>query len=140
MVQPVSVSNPAPSAFYQSLAGLNADGSGWLPDNLDLFPAAAADVTTVNPSGTPQAFALSLADVMRLSRPEGPFPTFRLRVGARNTWWWLRTPSTSTSMNSWILAQDRTPVYDMTGFLAARRLNTAHNPYGGVRPAIIIGQ
>ncbi|WP_285022983.1 DUF6273 domain-containing protein [Lactococcus garvieae] len=132
MVQPVSIPNPAPGAPYNLLTGLDEHASGWLPDNLDPFPAAAADVTTVNSSGTPQAFLLSLTDVMRLSTPEGPFPNLAQRTGAYGTWWWLRTPSTGTQLNSWIVHTN--------GFLAARRGNQINDSVGGVRPAIIIHQ
>ena len=132
MVQPVSIPNPAPSAPYHLITGVDGEGNGWLPDNLDPFPAAAADVTTVNSSGTPQAFVLSLADVMRLSTPEGPFPTGAQRMGAYGTWWWLRTPSTGTQLNSWIV--------HVNGYLAARRGNQINDSAGGVRPAIIIHQ
>lgn len=132
MVQPVSVPTPAPSAFYDSLTGLAEDGGGWLPDNLDPFPAAAADVTAVNPSGTPQAFALSLADLMRLSTPDGTFPDMRSRAGARHSWWWLRTPSTTSLSNAWsILNQGR---------LASRRQSHITLSDGGVRPVIIVHQ
>ena len=141
MVQPVSISNPAPSALYHLLTGLDEQHShGWLPDNLDPFPAAAADVTTVNPSGTPQAFALSLADLMRLSTPEGPFPTFRLRVGARESWWWLRTPSTVSLGNAWSILRGVSPEFGSRGFLAARRLSQVNDSGGGVRPVIIVHQ
>ena len=59
MVQPVVIPDPAPDVTYASITWL--DGIlHWLPANLASFPAVAGDVTTVNPSGTPQAFALSL--------------------------------------------------------------------------------
>ncbi|MFK4952506.1 hypothetical protein VNN37_07785 [Lactococcus garvieae] len=139
MVQPVSISNPAPSALYHLLTGLDEHASGWLPDNLDPFPEAAADVTAVNPSGTPQAFALSMADLMRLSTPEGPFPTLRSRVGARVSWWWLRTPSTGGQLNAWsiILGVEGSP---RRGIVGARRGTQINDSAGGVRPAIIIHQ
>nr|WP_276421447.1 hypothetical protein [Lactococcus garvieae] len=139
MVQPVSISNPAPSALYHLLTGLDEHASGWLPDNLDPFPEAAADVTAVNPSGTPQAFALSMADLMRLSTPEGPFPTLRSRVGARVSWWWLRTPSTGGQLNAWsiILGVEGSP---RRGIVGARRGSQINDSAGGVRPAIIIHQ
>ncbi|MEQ7259163.1 hypothetical protein ABQD63_05550 [Lactococcus garvieae] len=148
MVQPVSVPNPAPNALYHLLPGLSEQhGHGWLPDNLDPFPAAAADVTTVNSSGIPQAFALSLADLMRLSTPEGPFSTFRLRVGARDSWWWLRTPSTVALANAWLIGHSNRGVsivgfhdHDWTGYLISRRGSQAQLTTGGVRPALIIHQ
>ncbi|XHB96004.1 hypothetical protein AAFF39_04870 [Lactococcus garvieae] len=51
---------------------------------LGQLPAAAGDETSVNPSGNPQAFALSLADVVRLSTPEGLSLTM-LRVSVHTT-------------------------------------------------------
>ena len=56
MVQPVLIPDPAPSLPMASITW--ADGQdGWLPANLASFPAAAADVTTVNPSGTVNLYA-----------------------------------------------------------------------------------
>jgi hypothetical protein len=102
----------------------------WLPTNLSAFPAVAGDVTSVNPSGTPQAFALSLADVVRLSM-EGGFPTPVSRRGARSSWWWLRTHAGSPTAANWGVAQAPPP-----GRLHA--LNPYTNDLGGVRPALII--
>ena len=132
MVQPVSIPNPAPGVLYHLITGLDGEGNGWLPDNLDPFPAAAADVTTVNSSGTPQAFVLSLADLMRLSTPEGLFPTGTQRAGAYRAWWWLRTSSTGEHLNAWIVHHN--------GHLAARRSSHESNASGGVRPALIVHQ
>lgn len=101
MVQPVSIPFPAPGVAA-SLINLVAGGGTnyWLPTNLADFPAVAGDLTAVNPSGTPQAFALSLADVVRLSTPEGPFPNGRARMGGRNSHWRTRTP-TQGSATAW---------------------------------------
>ena len=75
MVQPVDIPAPAPAVDDALITFIGAAGTDrWIPDNLTDFPAAAGDVTSVNPSGTPQAFSLSLADVTRFSTPEGPFP------------------------------------------------------------------
>lgn len=52
-------------------------------------------------SGTPQAFALSLADVIHFSTGTGPFPNYAQRVGARNSWWWLRTSANVTPPFAW---------------------------------------
>lgn len=91
MVQPVAILVPAPGVADESITWID-EVTRWLPTNLSAFPAVAGDVTSVNPSGTPQAFALSLADVVRLSTPEGGFPNPVARRGARSSWWWLRTP------------------------------------------------
>ena len=87
MVQPVAIPTPVPAVQQASITwssevpedGLEIEevNNWWLPSNLADFPAVAGDVTTVNPSGTPQAFALSLADVVRLTTPEGPFTNLR---------------------------------------------------------------
>lgn len=130
MVQPVAISVPAPGVADESITWID-EVTRWLPTNLSAFPAVAGDVTSVNPSGTPQAFALSLADVVRLSTPEGGFPNPVARRGARSSWWWLRTPGPSPTAANWGVAQA-----PPTGRLHA------HNPYtndvGGVRPALII--
>lgn len=130
MVQPVAISVPAPGVADESITWID-EVTRWLPTNLSAFPAVAGDVTSVNPSGTPQAFALSLADVVRLSPPEGGFPNPVARRGARSSWWWLRTPGPSPTAANWGVAQA-----PPTGRLHA------HNPYtndvGGVRPALII--
>ena len=102
------------------------------------FPAAA-DVTTVNPSGTPQAFALSLADVVRLSTPEGPFPNTRERVagGLRSDssgygrWWWFRT-STDGIPHNYIVRP--------SGYIFLHASVMPPSDNGGARPAIIIHQ
>lgn len=131
MVQPVLIPDPAPSLPMASITW--ADGQdGWLPANLASFPAAAADVTTVNPSGTAQAFALSFADVVHLSTETGPFPNFAQRQGARASFWWLRSPD--VPHHAWALS------WTHPGRLSSR--SGVNNSYsiGGVRPAIIIGQ
>jgi hypothetical protein len=68
MVQPVSIPDPAPTPGLLE-ASLTWESSGWIPTNFHLpeYLEAAADVTTVNLSGTAQAFALSFADVVHLS-------------------------------------------------------------------------
>ncbi|MFK4972973.1 hypothetical protein ACI1S1_01945, partial [Lactococcus garvieae] len=130
MVQPVSVPDPAPT--YRLVDAIWVDETGWLPANLASFPAAASDVTAVNSGGTAQAFALSFADVVRLSTPEGPFPNMRSRMGARNTWWVLRTGSGEGQ--SW-LAHHGLRAGELTGFAITGNLY-----HGGVRPAIIVHQ
>ncbi|MGL4248089.1 MAG: DUF6273 domain-containing protein, partial [Lactococcus garvieae] len=75
----------------------------------------AADHTQVVLGGTARAFALSLADVSRLSGPDA--------LG----WWWLRTPATSTY--AW---------HVFNGNLHGNGIRTAEVTSGGVRPALII--
>ncbi len=102
----------------------------WLPGGLVNFPATAGDETSVNPSGTPQAFALSLADVVRLSTPEGPFPNHAARISTHSSWWWVRTPS-SPGM-----------AWSVTSGVPAGELHAmvvGHNDQGGgVRPALLV--
>lgn len=130
MVQPVVIPTPVPVVPGNSIIWI--DGiTYWLPANLANFPAGAGDVTSVNPSGTPQAFALSFVDVTRLSTPEGPFPDVRARGSARNTAWFLRTPSTGNNVWSLSLAEPR-------GRMVAGHLNTAIVSVLGARPALII--
>ena len=134
MVQPVSIPDPAPSVPIDSITWAGGQ-VGWLPANLASFPAAAADVTTVNSSGTPQAFSLSCADVVRLSTPEGPFSTFRSRVGARRTWWFLRTPSTIN--HNWHVVYGHNS-YARHGHLDVDHSNDHGLGTGVLRPAIIV--
>ena len=134
MVQPVVIPDPAISTFgfvlsWQSMGGYPR----WIPTNLADFPTVAGDVTTVNPSGTPQAFALSLADVTRLSTPEGPFTDLRARRGVPATWWWTRTPA--DSLASHIV---HTHGEFFSHFMASDLAASGYN--GGVRPAIIVHQ
>ncbi|MEY8459242.1 DUF6273 domain-containing protein, partial [Lactococcus ileimucosae] len=104
------------------------EGSRWVPDNLT--GDVAADITQVVSGGTPRAFALSLADVARLSGEGLAFPNHAQRGSSAVGWWWLRTPATSiyawhvrTSGN---LRGDRELPYGLAN--------------GGVRPALIIHQ
>ncbi|MFK4925076.1 hypothetical protein ACI1TM_00070 [Lactococcus garvieae] len=132
MVQPVSIPFPAPSVAA-SLINLVAGGGTnyWLPTNLADFPAVAGDLTAVNPSGTPQAFALSLADVVRLSTPEGPFPNGRARMGGRNSHWRTRTP-TQGSATAWGVGSWGNGV--LNGHMGVNFSNHTI----GARPAIIV--
>lgn len=103
------------------------------------FPAAAGDVTTLNPSGTPQAFALSLADVTRLSGEGLAFPNFRERAaggvressGGHNFWWWLRTPSQTSGITSNFIVRP-------AGYLIPHVVTMPPSNNGGARPAIIV--
>lgn len=140
MVQPVSI--PAVLPYVMEIneevweGGLRWIFAGWATDAR--FAGVRTDRTAVNSSGTPQAFALSLADLIHLSTETGPFPNYAQRVGARNTWWWLRTPSNIAT----------TPPFAWHVYFGGRagelhggayHVNVS-NPLGGVRPAIIIHQ
>ncbi|MFK4929666.1 hypothetical protein ACI1T4_03260, partial [Lactococcus garvieae] len=137
MVQPVVIPDPVPSVNNTSLTWIGqGEHDRWLPTNLASFPAAAGDVTTVNPSGIPQAFALSLADVTRLSGEGLAFPNFRERAGGGirgsdggyGVWWWLRTPST--------VAGDF--IVRPAGYIYPHAAVMPPSNNGGARPAIIV--
>ena len=104
--------------------------TGWIPTNLS--GDVAKDETKVDESGTPRAFALSLADVTRLSGPGRAFTSGPERAaGIRGTWWWLRTPAAVTT--AWSVSG-----LGNGGLLARARTST--NIAGGMRPALIIHQ
>ncbi|MGL4333537.1 MAG: hypothetical protein ACRCSC_00560 [Lactococcus garvieae] len=132
MVQPVSIPVPAPSVAAISInLSAGAGTNYWLPTNLADFPEVAADVTAINSNGTPQAFALSLADVARLSTPAGPFPNGRARIGGYHTTWMTRTPTLSGG-SLWSV------VRFFNGGLNGHRQAEFSDNGGGVRPAIIV--
>ncbi|WP_394304541.1 hypothetical protein [Lactococcus muris] len=135
MVRPVNV--PAPESVPDVADGAvqwNPDyGLRFLPSNFNeaALGAVVNDVTTIASTGSGRAFALSLADVVRLSGPEQGFQNHAGRVGARSSFWWLRTPATLDL--AWNVRQRQmgqlipSPVTDFPGT-------------GGVRPALIINQ
>ncbi len=143
MVQPVSIPAVVPSISDVEAApwvgGIIGEGAPvrWLPAEWEAtrFDAVRSDRTAVNSSGTPQAFALSLADVVHLSTETGPFPNHAQRVAARNSWWWLRTPSPNPPIHAWVLSWGT-----RSGELAGTNFVAVEWDSGGVRPALIINQ
>nr|UKS69016.1 hypothetical protein G8766_07505 [Lactococcus garvieae] len=132
MVQPVVIPEPAPAIPFAASSLNWLDGIvHWIPTNLSDFPGVVEDVTTVNPSGTPQAFALSVADVVRLSGEGLTFPNMRSRVARHLLPWWLRTPGDSDTF--WSIA-------GTDGRLVHAHHIDAIWEHAGVRPAIIIHQ
>ena len=129
MVQPVLIPHPAPSMTQEIIwtGGI----SNWIPANLASFPAAD-DVTTVDSSGTPQAFALSLADVTRLSGEGLAFPNFLER--SANLSWWTRTGMGSIIAHPGISFLIRTP-----GTIFTHNFEVFPG-HVGIRPAIIVHQ
>ncbi|MEY8538771.1 hypothetical protein AALM99_09995 [Lactococcus muris] len=126
MVQPVSdsfVTGAVPDADVTW-----SDPARWVPNNLDNFPEIAADVTTVVSTGTPRAFALSLADVARLSGPGTAFTGRLERLAADNAWWWIRTPGASGY--AWLI--------NTHGRLLATEEVGLSRLSGGIRPALIV--
>lgn len=114
---------------------------GWIPSNLqDDWATVFNDRTVVNEAGTPQAFALSMADVVRFSAHTEavgearffPFSNFVSRMAGDNEWWFTRTPAGSGQ--AWGIDND------MRGapgaFKTGPRAQAGNN--GGVRPALII--
>ncbi|UYT09981.1 hypothetical protein [Lactococcus garvieae] len=134
IVQPVLIPVPVPNIAESSLIMMGQGAqNNWLPTNLSSFPAVAGDVTTVNPSGTPQAFSLSLADVVRLSTPEGPFPNIRARSALHGRGWFLRTPGPSTII--WSIS-----VVNPGGLAFAHPNTETLSHHVGVRPTLIVHQ
>ncbi|MGL4247546.1 MAG: hypothetical protein ACRCR5_02000 [Lactococcus garvieae] len=135
MVQPVSI----PAVALQMLESLMLPWGGgfrWLPAEWEdtRFDIVRADRTVVNSSGTPQAFALSLADVVHLSTETGPFPNYMEREGGRVSWWWLRTLANSPE-HAWVVHAGT-----MRGWLGGGTHVDNSIMSGGVRPALIINQ
>ncbi|MEY8444219.1 hypothetical protein AALA52_08255 [Lactococcus ileimucosae] len=138
MVQPVSDSFNTGSVDHAELTFVSLtaeDNRGWLPDNLANFPDVAADVTQVDPSGSPRAFSLSLADVTRLSGPGRAFPNFATRLVSGFGWWQTRTLGTTTGA-PWVVTLSR--VGDHVYGLNVGQFSPL--PTGGTRPALIINQ
>ncbi|MFK4880617.1 hypothetical protein ACI1TC_05215 [Lactococcus petauri] len=113
---------------------------GWRPTNLGNWPDVANDLTNINSAGEPQAFALSMADVMRFSSPTPdprimlllPFTTFQSRVAGYDEWWFTRTPADENT--AWGIGNGRRGL--LGGFAANTR--EVGGQTGGVRPALII--
>lgn len=145
MVQPVFIPAVVPSITDEAAApwvgGDISEGGGlarWLTAEWEAtrFDAVRADRTVVNSSGTPQAFALSLADVVHLSTETGPFPNHAQRMALDGSFWLLRTPGLVEHLvahNAWRLGTDN-------GTLAGNWPVSYSFGHGGVRPAIIINQ
>ncbi|WP_285015363.1 hypothetical protein [Lactococcus garvieae] len=139
MVQPVSIPEVVPN-INDNVTWSGEEGrwipAGWATDTQ--FDEVRADRTAVNSSGTPQAFALSLADVVHLSTETGPFPNHARRVAARTSWWWLRTPANVPPyVVAWHVSGASAHIGELRG---TYDVNSTNNPFGGVRPAIIIHQ
>ncbi|WP_042753262.1 hypothetical protein, partial [Lactococcus garvieae] len=103
-------------------------GNRWIPNNL--AGQVADDITQVVPGGTARAFALSLADVARLSGEGLGFPYKEQRSTITLGWWLLRTPA--PSYIAWVV--------DTNGTLVVGPPHTESSTNGGVRPALIIHQ
>ncbi|MEY8538330.1 hypothetical protein AALM99_07735, partial [Lactococcus muris] len=132
MVRPVANEFVTGELPYEDI--LWSEGiSGWMPDNINDFIEISADVTRVNTSGSPQAFALSFVDVVRLSEVGHAFSSLEQRESGDNRWWWLRTPRSEALAWS-VLGTPR------SGQLGGGGGRNFVSPGGGIRPAIIIHQ
>ncbi|USJ20088.1 hypothetical protein [Lactococcus formosensis] len=109
-------------------AAVTFDGGRWIPNNLE--GDVASDITQIVSGGARRAFALSLADVARLSGEGLGFPNHAQRGSSALGWWVLRTPGPSSG--AWHVSA----IGNFTG-LASRAWNNAD---GGLRPALIINQ
>ncbi|MEY8444069.1 hypothetical protein AALA52_07435, partial [Lactococcus ileimucosae] len=137
MVRPVSFpeADQLPDVADEKMVWDPAYGVRWLPSNFNEteFGAAVNDLTTIASSGSGQAFSLSLADVIRLSGPGKGFPNHMGRVGAKDTWWWMRTSGVDN--RGWNMHYG-----SVAGRLTGGRLKGSSNDSGGLRPALIINQ
>lgn len=113
----------------------------WIPVNLNDFSNVAADITEVNSSGSPRAFALSLADVVRLSGPGRAFPSRAERVAGNageNNGWFTRTPGVAGGNGAWrVFAASETEY--LGGLHGSGNINFS-TVARGVRPALIVNQ
>ena len=139
IVRPVNVPTPDnASGVEHAKVEWNLDyGYNFLPSNFNETDLGAVvnDVTTIASSGSGRAFALSMADVVRLSGSGRGFPNHAGRVGNNATWWWLRTLSGPESL-AWNIS-----VGGGMGRLLGHNTPLSHaNGTGGTRPALIIHQ
>ncbi|MEY8458042.1 hypothetical protein [Lactococcus ileimucosae] len=108
-------------------------GTRFRPSNLS--GAVAADQTWHVPGGTKRAFALSLADITRVSGVGRGFANHAQRnipnSPAGQGWWLSRTPGSSPS--NWVVANGNGQLWGVNGA-------TTNNGSGGARPALIIWQ
>ncbi|MEY8538987.1 hypothetical protein AALM99_11215, partial [Lactococcus muris] len=135
MIQPVSVPFIGPAILDEDIVW--EGGWRWImsASSLAQFPDAAADITQVDSGGTPRAFTLSVADVTRLSGPGRAFPNRIARIGANDTLWWTRTPS-SQGLNpdtGWFVNR-----LEANGSLNSHWFINSAGAHGGMRPALII--
>nr|WP_285004642.1 DUF6273 domain-containing protein [Lactococcus garvieae] len=113
-----------------ALADAGRDENHWLVTNLESNPVVAADVTRVTQGAgsSPRAFALSLADLNRLSGEGLAFPNFAQRRAAGGPMaWWLRTPESEN--RAWTISTQGTIFTMASNYDGVLR---------GVRPALII--
>lgn len=123
---------------------------GWAPRNLE--GPVAQDLTRVNPQRIPQAFALSMADVLYFSAqsPGGggnvPFRTWQNRVAGDGEWWFTRTgaenvpqwhPWHELGPTAWGIHRETTEDgIPLGALLPGPRAESGTT--GGVRPALIV--
>uniref|UniRef100_UPI0038917984 hypothetical protein n=1 Tax=Lactococcus muris TaxID=2941330 RepID=UPI0038917984 len=130
MVQPVA--NVFTTAHVRPYDLDWSDPARWQVLNLDDFPDIAADISTAVSTGTPRAFALSMADIVRLSGAGLAFTSNENRAGIGSSWWFLRTRSSETGSGIWRVGSG--------GGLGAWSSQHPSLDTGGVRPALIVRQ
>ncbi|MEY8458133.1 hypothetical protein [Lactococcus ileimucosae] len=137
MVQPVAGHFVTGEVDWSSLT-FDGPGERWIPNNLHDFPEVETDISQVDSSGSPRAFALSLADVTRLSGTGRAFPNHvgRIEGGPNHGFWWLRTPSTSLDHSLRILGGQPNDPSNGVISMGPRAAAAA----GGARPALIVHQ
>lgn len=105
--------------------------------------AVREDLTAVNRNGEPQAFALSLADVMHLSMT-GSFREFSDRANASVGWWHLRTPGGMRATLPFLFIDEPIGTRAWTvfadGSVSSLVFSNEVAMGGGARPALIIHQ
>ncbi|MEY8443274.1 hypothetical protein AALA52_03315 [Lactococcus ileimucosae] len=132
MVQPVPDTFTLGAIEFPDLVDWG-DLARWIPARLEDYPIAEADVTQVDPNGSPRAFSLSFADITRLSGPGRGFPNPAGRVGPGDAWWLIRLNG-STINNVWGVYRNSV----MFGrFIAGINVNHSDDG-GGLRPALIV--
>ncbi|HAP15128.1 MAG TPA: hypothetical protein DCR07_03370 [Lactococcus sp.] len=125
MVQPVADHFDTGSVALEGLTWSDNSAVN-IPTNLHEFPAVDEDITQVDPSGTPRAFSLSMADVIRIFADRGS----RTISVPRTAFWMLRTPAAPG--NGWLIS--------MGGWFTGDLADTWGGSAGGTRPALIVRQ
>ncbi|WP_251712120.1 hypothetical protein [Lactococcus ileimucosae] len=139
MVQPVVIPGTEPVMLDTDAIWMTGHGTRWLPTNIEDFPEVANDVSRVDTSGSPRAFSLSLADIVRLSGPGRAFTNLESRGEGNKFHWWLRTRGgiDSDTLDRWwaITGSSSNPFGSVGGY---------HSPHQAasrsIRPAIIVHQ
>ncbi len=131
---------PIPLGSPENPAALWIGGTnGWLfnMSHVSVPEAMREDITVYTPGGEKKAFALSIADVMKLSGPGLAFPNVNSRVRAANSSesWWLRTPA-RTNTAWYISSWDNAP--PVGSLLSGIHVSITTPSWVSTRPAFIM--